>query len=116
MSDSDKSEPAIVGLVEEIQSLSQKYIIAKAEGGERRSDTYFYKTALRIAKARQKWEQEPLLKDRPFFQTFRVGFVYKKVVIFQVENGRWCGSYVPWNKYYGDTVEEILKKLLDISW
>lgn len=105
----------------EIADLTKKYIEAKAKG-ERRGDTLFYKTALRIAKARKKWENDSELVSRykNFFQEFRIGFMKKKVAIFQtvdVVGGRqWCGSFVPWNKFYGDTVEEVLKKLLEIKW
>ena len=99
----------------EIADLTKKYKEAKAKG-ERLSSTLFYKTALRIARARQKWEDDPFLPDPHFFQEFRVGFMKKRVAIFQEENGRWCGCYVPWQKYYGDTVEKVLKEMLGIKW
>jgi len=81
---------------------------------------YLYKTALRIAKARQRWKED-FLERRPFFQEFRIGFVKKKAVIFQIMDNpdgvrQWCGSFVPWNKYFGETVEDVLKQMLGIKW
>jgi hypothetical protein len=103
----------------EIANLTKKYKEAKAKG-ERRSSTLFYKTALRIAKARQKWEAEPFLEGKSFFQQFNIGFMKKKVAIFQmvvtIAGPQWCGSFVPWKKYYGDTIEAVLKEMLEIMW
>ena len=98
----------------EIADLTKKYLKCKAEG-ERRGDTLFYKTALRIARARQHYEKDPF-DGKPFFQQFGIGFMKKRMAIFQVEDGRWSGSYVPWNKFYGDTVEKVLKEMLGIKW
>lgn len=98
----------------EIADLTKKFKEANAKS-KRGSDTIFYRTALRIAKARKKWENEPLVNKEPFFQEFRIGFMRKKVAIFQVVNGLWCGSYVPWKRDFGDKVEEVLRSMLGIA-
>lgn len=102
-------------LEEEIEDLTQKSKAANALG-KRRSDAYFYRTALRIAKARQKWEQDPFFVNKHFFQEFRIGFIKKRMANFQVENNKWCGSFVPWQKFYDDSLEKVLKEMLNISW
>ena len=99
----------------EITSLAKRYKEVNALGS-RRADTELYRTALRIAKARQKWEKDPFMIGMPFFGQFYIGFMKKKCAIFQVEDDKWCGSYVPWNKFYGDTVEQVLKEMLGIKW
>jgi hypothetical protein len=81
---------------------------------------YLYKTALRIAKARQRWEED-FLERRPFFQQFYIGFITRRSAIFQIMDNpkgvrQWCGSFVPWNKHFGNTVEEVLKDMLGIKW
>lgn len=112
MSEQINSQPAVVDKLSlEIQDLTEKYKEAQ-KMGEHRGETIFYKTALRIAKARQVWEKEPLLKGRPFFREFRIGYWKKKSAIFQVENGQWCGAYVPWQKIHGDNLTDILVKML----
>jgi hypothetical protein len=99
----------------EIQDLKSKYKNARLVS-ERTAAALFYKTALKIAKARHKWETYPLLSDEPFFKEFRIGFYKKRSTIFQVENGQWCGSFDPRNKYRGDSLETILKNMLDLKW
>ena len=112
-----KTEPVVVEskLSLEIQDLTVKYKNAKLVS-ERTAAALFYKTALRIAKARQKWENTALLSDKPFFQEFRIGYFKKNSAIFQVENNQWCGSFDPWNKYHGDSLETILKNMLGLKW
>ncbi len=99
----------------EIADLKKKYQEAKAQG-ERTGGAILYKTALRIARARQRFENEPLLAGKKFFQQFYIGFMSKKAAVFQVENDQWCGSFVPWDKFYGDTVEKVLKDMFGIKW
>lgn len=103
----------------EIADLQKKYKEDRAKG-ERTSGALFYKTALRIAKARQRWEEDPF-EGKSFFQQFNIGFMKKRVAIFQIMDNpegvrQWCGSFVPWNKHFGDTVEEVLKDMLEIKW
>lgn len=102
-------------LLTEIADLTSK-LKENSVIGNRTAGALFYKTALRIAKARLEWEESAFADERPFFQEFRIGFTKKRVAIFQVENGQWSGSYYPKQKYCGDSLEKILKQMLDIFW
>lgn len=106
---------SFVSLDQEIADLTAKHTAA-SQVSERAAAAILYKTALRIALARQAWEKHPRYSATPFFRIFRVGFDRKRVAVFQVENRLWSGSFVPNIKYVNSSLEKVLKNMLDVNW
>lgn len=53
---------------------------------------YLYKTALRIALARRKWEKNPNKSKKNFSQNFRLGFREKKIMRIYCDSECWYSS------------------------